>query len=150
MCEKYLEHSDSPKTYKCGAPKDFNLPVATDNLKTDALVFYDIINFDNYGRALLSIFVAITLEGWVLMMYNYMDANSNMFSVAFFVLVVFFGAFLALNLVLAQIMESFYDQERDVKIKAEFELKEKQKLEDAAHAKQVADGDKAKLEAEPV
>jgi len=124
MCETYLQHSDSPKTYKCGAPKDFNLPVVTDNLKTDELVFYDIINFDNYGRALLSIFVAITLEGWVLMMYNYMDANSNMFSVLFFVLVVFFGAFLALNLVLAQIMESFYAQENDRLVKQEFEAKE--------------------------
>jgi len=50
---------------------------------------------------MLSIFVAITLEGWVLMMYNYIDSNSGFFSVLFFVLVVFFGAFLALNLVLA-------------------------------------------------
>lgn len=57
---------------------------------------------------MLAIFVAITLEGWVLMMYSYMDAFQPVFSVLFFVTLVVFGAFFALNLVLAQIMESFY------------------------------------------
>ena len=101
MGEQYLKNSDVAKTYKCGAPKDYNLPIATDNLSSDGLIMFNFINFDNYFNAMLSIFVAITLEGWVLMMYNYMDASGEMFSVIFFVLVVFFGAFLALNLVLA-------------------------------------------------
>lgn len=104
----YLKGADGAKTYRCGSLLEYKLPVATDKLLSDELAFYNIVNFDNYGRAMLSIFVAITLEGWVLMMYNYMDSNSNMFSVIFFTLVVFFGAFLALNLVLAQIMDSFY------------------------------------------
>ena len=42
-------------------------------------------------------------------MYNYMDSNSPFFSALYFILLVFFGAFVAINLVLAQIMESFYD-----------------------------------------
>lgn len=54
-----------------------------------------------------SIFVAISLEGWVLMMYNYMDANSPTLSCIFFILLVVFGSFFSLNLVLAEIMESF-------------------------------------------
>jgi hypothetical protein len=89
------------KVYKCGAPIDYQLSVKSDNLDKDDLIMYNIINFDNYGRAMLSIFVAITLEGWVLMMYNYMDAFNPMFSVLFFVTLVVFGAFFALNLVLA-------------------------------------------------
>ena len=118
-----MKGSDGPKTYRCGSLLEYGLPVVSDKLKNDDLVFSNIINFDNYGRAMLSIFVAITLEGWVLMMYNYMDSNSNMFSVIFFTLVVFFGAFLALNLVLAQIMESFYAQEKEDKLKMEIEKK---------------------------
>ena len=101
---------DGAKTYKCGSLLEYGLPVTTDKLIDDELAFFNIVNFDNYGRAMLSIFVAITLEGWVLMMYNYMDSNSNIFSVMFFSLVVFLGAFVALNLVLAQIMDSFYTQ----------------------------------------
>ena len=54
-----------------------------------------------------SIFVAITLEGWVNMMYNYSDSNSPALSAIFFILLVIFGAFFALNLVLAEVMVSF-------------------------------------------
>lgn len=112
-CERHLEQETTPTTYKCGAPIDYNLPVKTDNLSSDELVFFNIINFDNYFRAMLSIMVAITLEGWILMMYNYMDSSSPLITVLFFTILVIGGAFFALNLVLAQIMESFYAQRRD-------------------------------------
>ena len=72
------------------------------------IIFHDIIGFENFLKGMLSIFVAITLEGWVDMMYNYYDASSPIISVIFFILLVVFGSFFALNLVLAQIMESFY------------------------------------------
>jgi hypothetical protein len=68
---------------------------------------WNIINFDNFGTSMRSIFVAITLEGWVNMMYNYSDANSPALSAIFFILLVIFGAFFALNLVLAEVMVSF-------------------------------------------
>lgn len=85
-----------------------------DSPKEDGLIFYDIISFNNYGQALLAVFVAITLEGWVLMMYNYGDANSPSFiAVLFFVILVIGGAFFALNLVLAQIMETFYQRKAE-------------------------------------
>jgi len=90
---------------------------------------FNIINFDNYGRAMLAIFVAITLEGWVLMMYSYMDAFQPVFAVLFFVTLVVFGAFFALNLVLAQIMESFYAQQRDDEQAAERRERELEKAE---------------------
>lgn len=42
-------------------------------------------------------------------MYNYMDCNNPaIISVLFFVILVIGGAFFALNLVLAEIMETFY------------------------------------------
>ena len=52
-------------------------------------------------KAMLTVFVAITLEGWSLMMLNYMDAGSTWISPIFFISLVIFGAFFALNLVLA-------------------------------------------------
>lgn len=91
---------------------------------------FNIINFNNYARSMLSIFVAITLEGWVLMMYNYMDCNNVGVSVIFFVLVVIIGNFLLLNLVLAQIMESFYASQAIELEKEELAKKKKNKLED--------------------
>ena len=74
---------------------------------------WNIINFDNFGSSMRSIFVAITLEGWILMMYNYSDASSPFLSSAFFILLVIFGSFFALNLVLAEVMVSFYEQEAE-------------------------------------
>ena len=73
------------------------------------LIGYNIIGFENFGKAMLTIFTAITLEGWTELMYNYMESNSPILTVLYFFLLVFFGAFVAINLVLAQIMESFYE-----------------------------------------
>jgi hypothetical protein len=36
---------------------------------------FDIINFNNFPASMRSIFVAISLEGWILMLYNYSDSN---------------------------------------------------------------------------
>ena len=55
------------------------------------------------------------------MMYNYMDSSSPIVSVIFFTVLVVFGAFFALNLVLAQIMESFYEQRKEVEKNHELE-----------------------------
>ena len=69
---------------------------------------FDIINFNNFPAAMRSIFVAISLEGWILMLYNYSDANSPGLVSVFFIFLVIFGAFFALNLVLAEVIESYY------------------------------------------
>jgi hypothetical protein len=48
------------------------------------------------------------MEGWTNMMYNYMDSNeSNVLVVIYFCLVVLFGSFFVMNLILAAIMDSF-------------------------------------------
>jgi voltage-dependent calcium channel L type alpha-1D len=58
--------------------------------------------------SMISIFQILTLEGWTNMMYNFMDVNeSNILVVIYFCLVVLFGSFFAMNLILAAIMDSF-------------------------------------------
>ena len=100
---------------------------------------WNIINFDSFPYSMRSIFVAITLEGWINMTYNYADASSPWLSAIFFILLVIFGSFFALNLVLAEVMESFYssqaedltkqadkkDEEENLKMKEEQENERK-------------------------
>lgn len=51
------------------------------------------------------------------MMYNYMDANNTYISAVYFIFLVIFGAFFIINLILAQIIQSF-DKEKE-KVEAE-------------------------------
>lgn len=37
-------------------------------------MMYNLINFDNVGKALLTVFQCLTLEGWVDIMNNYQDS----------------------------------------------------------------------------
>ena len=90
---------------------------------------WNIINFDSFPYSMRSIFVAITLEGWINMTYNYSDSNSPWLSAIFFILLVIFGSFFALNLVLAEVMESFYssqaeDLAKDMAKKADTKVEE--------------------------
>ena len=71
-----------------------------------------------------SIFVAITLEGWVLMMYNYSDGSSEILSPLFFIFLVIFGAFFALNLVLAEVIDSYYTSREEEELKIEMQKAE--------------------------
>ena len=84
------------------------MPVERDGADLEPLIMWNIINFDSFGHSMRSIFVAITLEGWINMTYNYADSNSPWLSAIFFILLVIFGSFFAVNLVLAEVMESFY------------------------------------------
>jgi hypothetical protein len=76
-------------------------------IKHDSVIFFDIAGFEDFIKAMFTVFTVITLEGWSLMMMNYSDAGQPIVSPIFFILVVILGAFFALNLVLAEVMESF-------------------------------------------
>jgi hypothetical protein len=122
QCNTYLNTTEE---VWCGRPEDqrkngFDLiETSSDQAANDELIMWNIINFDDFFSSMRSIFVAITLEGWVLMMYNYSDSNSPWLSSGFFILLVIFGAFFALNLVLAEVMESFYaSRAEDVELEA--------------------------------
>lgn len=71
------------------------------------------MGFDEIGQGMTTIFQVLTLEGWSDLTYNYSDANDPVISVIFFVGIVTMGAFFAMNLVLGQVMESFYEQSNE-------------------------------------
>jgi hypothetical protein len=61
----------------CGSPNDAEFPYTIDTWSSsDELIMFDIIGFETFFKSMLTVFVAITLEGWSLMMLNYMDAGS--------------------------------------------------------------------------
>lgn len=103
-CEKWLKPGE---VAKCGKLIDYNIPIERDKPETQDLIWYDIINFNNVPTSLYTIFQCLTLENWAFIMYNYMDADGVPIAVFFFCFLVIFGSFFAMQLVLAQIMESF-------------------------------------------
>lgn len=64
-------------------------------------------NFDNIGNAFITIFQSITLEGWVVIMYQTQDSLSPIVGATFFILLVLFGSFFVLNLLLAVLEDNF-------------------------------------------
>ena len=67
---------------------------------------YGITSFDSMPWAMISLFQAISLEGWVDMMYALMDGHSAWVFV-YFVGVVLFGAIIVINLFLAVLCDNF-------------------------------------------
>ena len=72
-----------------------------------------LTSFDNFGAAILQVFITITLEGWAAIMYKLQDAQSNWVWI-YFVLLIFINAFFAVNLCLA-VIESVYSQQMKLK-----------------------------------
>ena len=89
-----------------------------------------IISFDDIGHAFLTIFVAMTLEGWVDVMYVYQDCISYAASSIYWCLLVVFGALFVLNLALA-VIEDEYNNTQE-------EADEDEAEEDAARAAAIA------------
>jgi len=77
-------------------------------------------NFDNIMYATLNMFIIITLEGWTDMMYTIREAEQAFYFDIFFVLVVVFGAFFVLNLMIAvqfTFLSSAFDEIEHKKVK---------------------------------
>lgn len=68
---------------------------------------YDITSFDHIAAGFLTIFVAITLEGWVDVMYMVQDGYSYVAATIYFHLLVIVGSLFAVNLALAVISDCF-------------------------------------------
>jgi hypothetical protein len=73
---------------------------------------YGANTFDNTLMASLTMFQAITLEGWVDAMYTIID-GSGVFAFIYFVVAVLFGACIILNLFLAVLCDNFAIAEDD-------------------------------------
>ena len=88
-------------------------PIQYDNVRNIELIMYGIPGFDNVFQAFLTVFQILTLESWVILMYNYSDTGTSAISIIFFVLVVIIGAFFTMNLILAIIVDAFNESQAD-------------------------------------
>lgn len=73
------------------------------------MIIYNTVNFNNIGYAIMAIFEALTLEGWSIQMFMLMETSATNAQIAifFYLLLVIFGSYFILNLILAVIMGSF-------------------------------------------
>eukprot|EP01060_Flectonema_neradi_P039515 TRINITY_DN8729_c1_g1_i1.p1 TRINITY_DN8729_c1_g1~~TRINITY_DN8729_c1_g1_i1.p1 ORF type:complete len:1398 (+),score=173.25 TRINITY_DN8729_c1_g1_i1:148-4341(+) len=86
---------------------------------------YGYLSFDNIFYSLLTLFVAVTLEGWSDLMYHTVNASSNLACI-FFVFLVSFGSLFIVNLTLVIITYAFESQYEKEVIRQE-ELKREAK-----------------------
>ena len=109
MCSGWPNKLGEGVVAKCGnVYTEYGLdPVTVDDTKSLEIIQFDLVNFNNLGQALITVFQVITLEGWSQLMFNYMDAVSSTQSSLFFILVVVVGSFIMINLVLAALMHTF-------------------------------------------
>eukprot|EP01062_Namystynia_karyoxenos_P048384 TRINITY_DN36802_c0_g1_i4.p1 TRINITY_DN36802_c0_g1~~TRINITY_DN36802_c0_g1_i4.p1 ORF type:complete len:2056 (+),score=611.93 TRINITY_DN36802_c0_g1_i4:690-6857(+) len=75
------------------------------------------VGFDNIGIAALTLFTALTLEGWTEVLYEVIDGTTY-FAALFFVILIIFGAFFILNLTIVIITEAFEMKQFAVKTAA--------------------------------
>jgi len=94
-----------PSGYFCGVGKSSDYKAQ--GLSEAGNPAYGVTSFDDIGHAFLSIFVAITLEGWVDVMYNIQDAYSDPVSTIFFLLLILLGSLFVLNLALAVVADEY-------------------------------------------
>lgn len=69
---------------------------------------YDILGFDDFGSAMLTVFVCTTLEGWTDVMYTIQDGYSD-YAWVYFVLLIICGSIIIINLFLAVISGGYED-----------------------------------------
>ncbi|XP_032264864.1 sodium channel protein type 11 subunit alpha [Phoca vitulina] len=83
---------------------------------------YNYTNFDNFGWSFLAMFRLMTQDSWE-KLYQQTLRASGLYSVFFFVVVIFLGSFYLINLTLAVVTMAYEEQNRNVA--AETEAKEK-------------------------
>ena len=84
-------------------------PFEVDGVYENERIFYGIAGFDDFWQALLTVFQVCTLEGWSNLMFAYVDSSDYPYTAyIFFPLTVAIGAHFTLNLILAQIIDSYY------------------------------------------
>ena len=70
-------------------------------------------NYDDFQHAFLTSFQILTMENWFEVLYAGMRTNLGYFAALYFVIWVFFGNFVLLNLFLAIILNGFTENESD-------------------------------------
>ena len=97
-------------------------------------VNYGITNFDNLGRAMLTVFQIVTSDTWYYQMDNLMDVDIPFLGGAFCLILMILGQFFLINLILAVIIFAFIKSQKESlqdEVKAfhrEEQVKEQKKL----------------------
>ena len=97
------------KTY-CGSPvidASPKLDPDIDRPWEDEMILYNTVNFNDLPAAMVSVFEALTLEGWSVQMENIINTGNVELGTCFYLLLIAFGSYFILNLILAVIMGSF-------------------------------------------
>jgi len=80
-----------------------------------------ITNFDNFGLAMLTVSVCVTMEGWTDTMYYMNDAVGSSWPWIYFVTLIVIGSFFVLNLVLGVLSGEFSKEGEKAKARGEFQ-----------------------------
>lgn len=139
------------KFYYCAEASDVNSRV--DCLSKGHSWINKEYNFDNLAKALLTLFVFSTKDGWVTIMYDGIDAvgvdkqpirNYNKWNVLYFVAFLLLAGFVVLNMLVGVVVENF-KKCRDIIEKDRLAEKEKEKEQEKAKKRQ-AEADKEEAE----
>lgn len=111
----------------CGG--EFSCPSTHTCIFSDESPNFSTTNFNNIPDCFLTIFVAITLEGWTDVLYQLQDSFSWWPATIYFILLVLFGSLFTLNLALAVISDTYADMIGDDEEEEEGQESEEQEAE---------------------
>ena len=111
-----------PKGRYCGNPYDYpGLTLASDQVINDGQIFYGITTFANIGSAIFAIHHMISLDSWSYYVYNLIDLDFPIVAVFYGLVIVIFGSYVVMNLILAVIIDTFIQlHEEDLKKEMHF------------------------------
>ena len=84
------------------------LPKNYTDLQSDNLL-WGLVNFNSFPNATLALFSSLTAEGWTDNVYLYWDATNPLVSTMYFTILIVFGTFFLMNLVLAILYNVFHN-----------------------------------------
>ncbi|KAL7669231.1 hypothetical protein ACOME3_009896 [Neoechinorhynchus agilis] len=94
--------------------------------------WHGIINFDNFGLSMLTVFQCITMEGWTSIMHKINDSVGNLWPWIYFLSMIIIGSFFIMNLILGVLSGEFSKERDKAKQRGDFQkLREKQIIEEA-------------------
>ena len=97
-----------PDSMYCGNNYEHpSISLSTDDIPDRAYLDYGIINFDNLGNSLLSVFMIINSDTWYTKLLNLMDVDIPIIGIVYCIMMIIFGQFFLMNLILAVIIFSF-------------------------------------------
>jgi voltage-dependent calcium channel L type alpha-1D len=84
-----------------------------ESYENDTFINYGVLTFDHIGKALLTIFQILTNDNWALTMYNLMLVDWPILAPIFLCVLVIFGSFFIMNIILAVILDAFIRVQQD-------------------------------------